>query len=155
MTDDELILAKLTAVTGSAEHAKYALTMVHEGTPKPKERPRFNPKSKSVFTPSRTIQAQRDLLYTFRVANGRRAPYPDTLAMVAVFYVPTRQRKDVDNLMKLVMDAATKARIWLDDSQVVAQASFLELDPQRPRTVVAWCPYVGSLTFAPLLTGAR
>lgn len=156
MTDQAVVLAKLSALTGrDVTAAGAALTLVHDGTPVPKERPRFNPKTKTVFTPTRTLHAQRDLLYSFRVAADRRAPYPDTLAMVALFYVPTRRRKDVDNLMKLVMDAATKARIWLDDSQVTAQASFLELDPQRPRTVVAWCPYVGSLTFAPLLTGAR
>lgn len=129
------------------------VSFVHEGTPIPAERVRYNPKAKTFFKGSRSREAGADMLYAFRVALNRRRPLADTVAMVAIFYLADRRRKDTDNLLKLVMDAGTKARVWLDDSQVIAQAVFLELDRERPRTVVALCPCVGTLSKAPLLSG--
>jgi Holliday junction resolvase RusA-like endonuclease len=125
---------------------------VHVGAPIAKGRPRFSAKHKRTFTPARTVHAERDLMYAFRVALNRRATLLDTVAIVALFYLPTRRRVDADNLMKLVMDSATAAAVWKDDSQVIAQAALMELDADRPRTVVALCPYHGTLTRAPLLT---
>ena len=59
--------------------------------------------------------------------------------------MPDRRRTDSDNLEKLVMDAATKARVWHDDCQVTAKVVAVELDPVHPRTVVALCPATSSL----------
>jgi Holliday junction resolvase RusA-like endonuclease len=125
------------------------LTFVHEGNPIPKGRARFG--NGHAFTPARTVHAEGALVRAFRDAWQRRPMLTDTLALVVLFYVPTRQRKDLDNLSKLVMDAATKARIWQDDSQVKAKTVVMELDALRPRTVIALCPYLGSLTRTPLL----
>jgi len=34
------------------------------------------------------------------------------------FYPPNRRRRDLDNLLKSVLDAMTHAGVWLDDSQI-------------------------------------
>lgn len=149
--DIEAALARLGGLMLTAPSLPDTRAFVHEGSPISKGRPRFSAKHKRCFTPKRTIDAEWDLVYAFRVALDRRPTLTDTVAIVALFYLPTRRRIDADNLMKLVMDSATKACIWKDDSQVIAQAALMELDAAHPRTVVALCPYSGTLTRAPLL----
>jgi len=144
--DVDYAVAKLCAIGGAGEGA---LTLVHPGTPVPKERPRAG-RGGHFYTPERTRRAEVALERAFRAIRDRRC-FHDTVAIVAVFFVATLQRKDADNCLKLCMDAATKAGVWIDDSQVKAQAVFFELDVVQPRTVVAICPYLTSLTRAPLL----
>lgn len=150
--DIDAVLARLGGLMLTAPNLRETRAFVHVGAPIAKGRPRFSAQHKRCFTPKRTQSAERDLVYAFRVALDRRATLLDTVAIVALFYLPTRRRVDADNLMKLVMDAATAAAVWKDDSQVIAQAALVELDVARPRTVVALCPYTGTLTRAPLLT---
>jgi Holliday junction resolvase RusA-like endonuclease len=149
VTDHDLAVAKLRAIGGVAEDV---VTVVHDGTPIPKERARQGPRG--FYTPQRTRDAQEALSWVFHRAMKRHSPFSDTVAIVAVFYLPTFQQKDTDNCMKLVMDAATKAAVWRDDSQVTAQAVFFERDTRRPRTVVALCSYLCSLSHTPLWTAA-
>jgi Holliday junction resolvase RusA-like endonuclease len=157
-SDRDLIVDRLLAFLDldpaepSSWIPEHVIQFSHAGAPVPKERARWSPKHKRMFTPTRTRASEGDLLYAWRVALNRRLPLVDTCAIVAIFFVPTRRRKDVDNLMKLVMDAATRAGVWNDDSQVIAQASYLELDRDRPRTLVAVCPYLSTLSQTPLLT---
>jgi len=40
------------------------------------------------------------------------------LALEIVFYPPTAQKRDLDNLAKCPLDAFTHCGLWLDDSQV-------------------------------------
>lgn len=148
--DIDLALGKLRALAGDIALDRM-IAFVHDGTPIPKARARYSVKHKRFFTGSKHRRAEGDVLQQFRIAWNRRPPISDTVAIVALFYVPTRHRKDVDNLMKLVMDAGTKARVWLDDSQVTVQASLMDLDAERPRTVVVLAPCLGTLTKAPLL----
>lgn len=147
-TDVDLAVAKLRAIGGAGDER---LTLVHPGTPLPKERARAGPHG--FYTPTKTRHAEGLLTRAFRLARStdRVRRFHDTVAIVAVFFVPTFQRKDADNCLKLVMDAATKAGVWIDDSQVKAHAVFFELDALNPRTVIAICPYLTSLTRAPLL----
>lgn len=149
--DIDAALARLAGLMLRAPYLPDTRAFVHVGAPISKGRPRFSAKHKRAFTPARTVHAERDLMYAFRVALDRRATLLDTVAIVALFYMPTRRRIDADNLMKLVMDSATAAAVWKDDSQVIAQAALMELDTENPRTVVALCPYTGTLTRAPLL----
>ena len=142
MTDIETAIERLGAIGGSINAR--VLTVSHTGVPVPKERPRRG--QHSFYTPKRTKDAQEALAWAFRSVRGPRPGYTDTVAIVALFFVPNQQVKDADNCIKLVMDAATKAGVWRDDSQVKAQAVFFELDTQNPRTIVAICPYVCSLS---------
>lgn len=117
---------------------------VHEGDPVSKARARFHRKTGRVYTPQRTQTAQEALAWRFKAAI-KDAPWVGNVAIVAVFYRPNYQRIDADNLMKLVMDAGTEAGVWKDDCQVTHQLAVVELDAQRPRTIVAMCPSVSSL----------
>lgn len=42
------------------------------------------------------------------------------LAVTLSVWLPDRRRRDLDNLIKPVLDACTAAGVWLDDSQVRA-----------------------------------
>ncbi len=57
------------------------------------------------------------------------------VALGCIFFRPNRRRIDVDNLMKLVMDAAT-GTLWRDDCQVTAQLGIIEVDRENPRTLI-------------------
>lgn len=146
MSDQELAIGRLRALGGTTPDV---LTFVHEGTPIPKGRARFG--QGHAFTPARTVRAEGEMARAFRDAWQRRPMLKDTIAIVILFFVDTHRRVDTDNLAKLVLDAGTKARVWKDDSQVKAKTVVMELDAVRPRTVVALCPYRGTMTKAPLL----
>lgn len=129
-----------------ARHALGALLREHvpermvvatiPGPPRPKGRPRFDPRSGRAYTPARTRGAEAALLLALKSAlRGRR--FDGEVAVAVVFVLPNRRRVDADNLVKTVMDAATKAGAWGDDSQVTAATQLLELDAAWPRTVVA------------------
>ena len=83
-----------------------------------------------------------------RLMKGQPA-FTTSIAIVALFFRPNRQRIDADNMMKVVMDAGTKAGVWRDDCQVAAQTSIVGLDVDKPRTVVALCPYESTLDRRP------
>lgn len=109
--------------------------VVHEGPPRPKERPRFDGRSGRAISGGRTRAAE--LAIGYRVAHAAGGvPFLGEVAVVACFVVPDRRIRDADNLMKTAMDGATQGGAWVDDSQVTAQAALLELDRERPRTVL-------------------
>lgn len=126
----------------------WRVAFVHAGDPASKARPRFSPKTGRTYTPAATEAAENLLAMTFRLAFGSRV-LDGNVAIAAVFYRPNRQRIDADNLMKLVLDAGTKAGIWHDDSQVTAQASVVEFDAEQPRTLIAVGPTASTLERGP------
>lgn len=120
---------------------------VHAGMPVPKARARHG-KNGHVYTPSSVTKAERDLAYVWQSAVVQR-PLAGPLALVALFYLADQRRCDGDNLLKLVMDSATKAGVWHDDSQVTAHAVLVDLDANRPRTVIALAPAMSGLRRMP------
>ena len=123
---------------------EFLISFIHEGDPASKARARFNFKTKRTYTPQRTMSAENSLAWQFREATGG-VTREGNIAIVAIFYRSNHQRIDADNLMKLVMDSATKAAVWKDDSQVTAQAAVIEYDADYPRTVIAMGPTESSL----------
>jgi len=121
------------------------------GEPIPKARPRAaRGKSGGIFfySPKSTVDAERAVGELFRHQlrrKGLELPLTGPLALVVFFYRRTLGRVDDDNLRKLVMDSATRAGVWEDDSQVTAGAVLLELDREHPRTLVALCPHDSSM----------
>lgn len=119
--------------------------VVVDGNPVSKARARWSRKSRSFYTPSHTSGQEGVLAHHMRQALAGRT-LTGNVAVVAIFHRSDYQRIDADNLMKLVMDAGTKAGIWKDDCQVTAQASFIELDKARPRTEVVLGPASSTLS---------
>jgi Holliday junction resolvase RusA-like endonuclease len=105
-----------------------------DGSPVSKARARFT-KRGGVYHPSENRDAEQRTAWHLK----RLCPQPMTgnVALSCMFFRPNRQRVDADNLLKHVCDAANGV-LWLDDSQVTAIAAVVELDAQRPRSVITF-----------------
>jgi len=147
--DVAIALRKLRALIGDDQDPQDLVCFVHKGAPCSKARARWHRKQQRFYTPQHVLDAQTSLAGRFSHIPDR--PWTCNIAIVAVFYRPNAQRIDIDNLMKLVMDAATEADVWTDDCHVTAQAAFIELDRDNPRTVVALCPTVSTLNRDPVV----
>lgn len=87
-----------------------------DGEPASKARARFS--KGHAFTPAETTAAEQMMGWAFRQAARSHAPNKETqYGVVALFFSATRQRRDVDNMLKLVLDGLNKIA-WHDDSQV-------------------------------------
>lgn len=93
-----------------------------EGEPSSKARPRFTTRGGKVaaYTPTKTINAQAAMAAEFLRANVEElTKTPDAeYGVVGLFFNGTRQRRDVDNMLKLILDGLNGIA-WHDDSQVV------------------------------------
>lgn len=107
--------------------------VVLDGDPCSKARPRFS-KGGWAYTPSKTIEGEKRLAVAF----SRVERFSGNVSVACLFYRKTRQRVDVDNMIKAVLDAGTRANLWDDDSQVTAVVGVVEYDQNRPRTAVAF-----------------
>lgn len=91
------------------------------GEPASKARPRFDHRgSKShAYTPAKTKAAEAKVAACYLAAAHKRGTDPDiTYGVLAHFYNGTRQRRDVDNMVKLVLDGLNTVA-FPDDVQVV------------------------------------
>lgn len=114
--------------------------LVLAGDPMSKARSRFSRTGKS-YTPASVKEAEAR--WQRRLAPIR--PYMGNVAVSCIFVRADNQRIDVDNMVKLVMDACTAAKVWDDDSQVTALAAVEERDPWEPRTVLALAPHQSTM----------
>jgi Holliday junction resolvase RusA-like endonuclease len=88
-----------------------------DGEPVSKNRARFTRKG-VVYTPQKTKDAEVVVGWKFREAAPGHVPDKDTTyGVFAVFFAGTRQRRDVDNMLKLICDGLNGVA-WDDDSQV-------------------------------------
>ncbi|MGW2221285.1 RusA family crossover junction endodeoxyribonuclease [Nonomuraea sp. NPDC001684] len=102
-----------------------------EGEPVSKARPRFTGRGSKtrVYTPEKTHQAEQAVAREFRRAAPLHQPDSDnTYGVVALFFASTRQRRDVDNMLKLILDGLNEAA-WADDDQVVEVSGRKEYVP--------------------------
>ena len=91
-----------------------------EGEPISKSRARFTKRgSKTVtYTPQKTLDGEKKMADGFKAAAENHEP--DSVGAFGVsclFVNGTRQRRDVDNMIKLVLDGLNKVA-WADDNQV-------------------------------------
>lgn len=159
MTDLELVRAKLQALIGD-QHPERVVALVHSEPPVVWQRARFNPKGKRFFTDEKTRAGERSIGWTLARAMRGQPLFSDTVALFAIFYVPELRAKtaraDSDNLLKLVMDGATKSKhVWTDDVMVRTHGVLIDLDVEKPRTVLAICPFLCAHSRAPLLMETR
>lgn len=108
--------------------------IVFDGEPVSKARPRFGGGGR-VYTPAKQKAASDALSWKFREEFSD--PWKGNIAVGCIFYRSTMHRVDVDNMMKQVLDAANTI-CFLDDYQVTAQAGFVELDREHPRTIIVF-----------------
>lgn len=98
-----------------------ALTFTIPGEPASKARPRFDGRGSKArtYTPAKTKAAEAHVALRFREAGGRFEPDPEVTFRVSVtFHNGTRQRRDVDNMLKLVLDGLNGVA-YVDDTQVM------------------------------------
>lgn len=91
-----------------------------DGEPVSKSRARFTKRgSKMVaYTPEKTKAAEEAVAWAFKQAAPGWQPDSDSaFGVAALFFADTRQRRDVDNMIKLICDGLNKIA-WADDSQV-------------------------------------
>lgn len=110
-----------------------------DGEPVSKARARFtNQGSKTrAFTPEKTFQAEQAVAWKFRqAARGHKLDTEVAYGVVALFFSSTRQRRDIDNMLKLILDGLNKVA-WPDDAQVVEISGRKEhCPPEDARTEV-------------------
>jgi Holliday junction resolvase RusA-like endonuclease len=89
------------------------------------------------YTPKR-VQSAIDRLATrfATILTFRR-----NVALGCAFHLETMRRVDVDNLVKLVLDAGNDGALWEDDSQVTTLVTKVTLDREHPRTVISVLGY--------------
>jgi Holliday junction resolvase RusA-like endonuclease len=100
-----------------------------DGEPVSKARARFTKQgSKSqAYTPEKTHVAEQTMAWHFRAAARAHKPEGEAAYGVAArFCSGTRQRRDVDNMMKLLLDGLNGVA-WADDNQVVEISARKEL----------------------------
>jgi crossover junction endodeoxyribonuclease RusA len=85
------------------------------GEPAPKQRPRVGAGG-IVYTPAKTQAAEEAIRW--QLLSQKVQPATGPVAVTLEFRTSTRRRVDLDNLVKLVLDAAN-GYAWADDAQVV------------------------------------
>ena len=143
LIDEDLELAfdlyQRIASGGEDEHMTY---FVIPGAPPSKARHRSTRSGRTYRDPKDAAAEHRTATF-MRQAVG--APFEGNVALGCVFFRPSRQRIDTDNMIKHVCDAANGV-LWRDDSQVTAVIGITELDPGNPRTIVVIGRHVTSMT---------
>lgn len=69
------------------------------------------------FTPKRVRDAQAHIVVEFWKAHPQHVPWDGDVSLSVQFFNGNRRRRDIDNQLKLVMDALNKV-VWVDDVQV-------------------------------------
>lgn len=91
------------------------------GEPRSKARPRFTTRNGKVtaYTPKTTVTAERNYAQAWKAKVPANATNKDAAYEVeARFYYAKHQRRDVDNMLKAVLDGLNGIA-WVDDTQVL------------------------------------
>ena len=88
-----------------------------------KGRPRFA--NGKTYTPKTTKDAENEMRWVIKRKYPGLQPDPHALFKIEAFFSQsTFQRRDLDNMIKLVSDACNQL-VWVDDAQVVEIAARL------------------------------
>lgn len=111
------------------------------GQPRSKARPRFTG-SGGVYSDKQQRAHEELLEWHLRLAF--KEPLQGGVGVGVTFFRSNKQRIDLDNLVKAVLDAANGIA-FVDDVQVVELAARLDLDRENPRTVILVEPKTTSM----------
>jgi crossover junction endodeoxyribonuclease RusA len=112
MSFENTLAGMFPTVSESPQDSAY---LVIPGEPVSKERPRFNPKSGSAYTPAKTKAAEKVVAKLYSDECGMK--FTDAVALSITCFVSNKRRRDVDNMGKLILDALNGVA-YVDDSQV-------------------------------------
>ena len=89
------------------------------GEPASKARPIFTTRGGKprAITPAETVAAEGKVAWSFRLA-VRKHDTAGPFGVMVLFHLGNRRRRDVDNMLKLVLDALNGVA-WDDDHQVL------------------------------------
>lgn len=106
------------------------------GNPIPQSRPRFG-RGGRVFSLRRNVQYRKNLGIEMlkSLTEENKKHYQSFFGLRVFFYRETKQRCDIDNLLKAVQDAGTGI-LWKDDSQIHEVFGRLVYDKINPRIEV-------------------
>lgn len=102
---------------------------VFPGEPVPKGRPRSN-RSGHTYTPARTKQAEEAIRWQLKAQGAKPTSEP---VYVTVCFDCKSATSDLDNLLKLVLDASQDL-LFENDRQVVEIHAYLERGSDHPET---------------------
>jgi len=103
------------------------------GNPVANQRPRMG--RGYVYTP-RKSKEYKELVASYIRSKYRHAPDENNkFGLKATFYRSNKQRIDIDNLIKNLMDGITIASVWKDDSQLQELSAEIFLADKEPRVV--------------------
>ena len=104
------------------------------GQPVPKARPRivFRRGRAHAMTPKRTAEAEATIRSAVAIQGGAMH-HDGPVALLAQFYRHGHRPADLDNLLKLPLDALN-GLLWLDDSQVLVLLAEKHDGQAHPRT---------------------
>ena len=123
------------------------IRVVIEGEPASKARVRFSKRGSKVhaFTPEKTKQAEEAIAWHVLAAKQPWMRNATAYGVKAHFYCGTWQRRDIDNMLKLVLDGCNKV-VWDDDCQVIEISAKLERGADHARTEFEIWPIDGAKT---------
>ena len=111
------------------------LSVTVPGEPVPKGRARLG--RGRTYTPAATMEVEQRFGWAFRAAHVVRNDCDD-LGLRVTFRASTRQRRDLDNCVKLLCDAANGI-VWRDDAQVTRiEAEMIRGSDDPGTTVEVW-----------------
>ncbi len=127
---------------------KLVIKLTIDGEPVSKQRPRMSiGRGGHVYTPKTTRQAEDVIGWSIRMAYRMLVPEPDgAFAVYLHFFTKNRQRRDLDNMCKLVFDACNGI-VWRDDAQVEALTARVTRQDPKPRTELEIYRIVGDTPF--------
>jgi Holliday junction resolvase RusA-like endonuclease len=110
--------------------------LVVPGEPQPKQRPRVVADGRRTYTPAATVKAEQRLTWHFRQAYpGVQADEVTRFGLRVVFHVRSGRPVDIDNRVKLCLDALNKI-VWKDDSQIDELHALVVHRALQPKTVI-------------------
>lgn len=104
------------------------------GEPVPKERPRVV--KGRTYTPAKTLDAEARIAWAFRAdVKGWKVDADSRFGVSMAFWNKTKHRRDIDNLVKTVLDGLNGI-VWADDYQVHEIVASKHQAPDEPLTVI-------------------
>ena len=135
------VVPLLNALNADLTQAQFG---VLETMPWAKKRPKISKKMGRAYQDKddRAAEKVTRTLLTELFPNGPL--FIGNVALVAIFFRPTHQPIDGDNMFKHLADAG-EGIFWANDRQCTGHAVLVECDPNHPCTVLGVAPHISSM----------